>query len=181
MWNYLFVSWSNKQLTTIKGKTWSRGTNSRLPFCANVNLNLSKDSGLRQTANMNLYHLTKFSLDLSFTVFYLYTIISGFTPVLSIRIVLDSFYLPIFYSEKFSTWICRLPFAVCRLPFAVNVTLKSLQSVSHLNWTSMATTERIYFMAETNLFLRIKLFHLRSKSYNKDSWGGPFFVLLSDS
>ena len=26
---------------TIKGKTWSRGTNSRLPFCVNVNLNLS--------------------------------------------------------------------------------------------------------------------------------------------
>ena len=30
-----------KQLTTIKGKTWSRGTNSRLPFSVNVNLNLS--------------------------------------------------------------------------------------------------------------------------------------------
>ena len=27
----------------------------------------------------------------------------SFTPVLSIRIVLDSFYLHIFYSEKFST------------------------------------------------------------------------------
>ena len=37
-------------------------------------------------------------------------------PVLSIRIVLDSFYLLIFYSEKFLTWIWRLP-------FAVNVTL----------------------------------------------------------
>ena len=122
-----------------------------------------KDSGLRQTANVNLYHLTKFSPNLPCTVYYLYTKISAFTPVLSIRIVLDSFYLLIFYSEKFSTLICRLPFAVI-------VTLKSLQSVSHLNRTSMATTERIYFMAETNLFLRIKLFHLRSKSaYNKDS------------
>ena len=29
--------------------------------------------------------------------------ISNFTPVLSIRIVLDSFYLAIFYFEKFST------------------------------------------------------------------------------
>ena len=68
-----------------------------------------KDSGLRQTANVNLYHLTKFSPNLPFTVYYLYTKISGFTPVLSIRIVLDSFYLLIFYSEKFSTLICRLP------------------------------------------------------------------------
>ena len=33
-------------------------------------------------------------------------------PVLYIRIVLDSFYLLIFYSEKFSTWIWRLPFGV---------------------------------------------------------------------
>ena len=37
----IFFSWSNKQLTTIKGKTWSRGTNSRLPFGVNMNLNLS--------------------------------------------------------------------------------------------------------------------------------------------
>ena len=37
------IYWSNiqKQLTTIKDKTWSRGTNSRLPFGVNVNLNLS--------------------------------------------------------------------------------------------------------------------------------------------
>ena len=34
---------------------------------------------------------------------YFYTKISSFTPVLSMRIVLDSFYLLIFYSEKFST------------------------------------------------------------------------------
>ena len=32
-------------------------------------------------------------------------------PVLSIRIVLDCFYLLIFYSEKFSTHVCRLPYA----------------------------------------------------------------------
>ena len=30
-WNYLFFSWSNKHLTTVKGRTWSRGTNSLLP------------------------------------------------------------------------------------------------------------------------------------------------------
>ena len=33
-------------------------------------------------------------------------------PVLSTRIVLDCFYLLIFYSEKFSTDVCRLPCAV---------------------------------------------------------------------
>ena len=38
--------------------------------------------------------------------------ISSFTPVLSIRIVLDSLYLLTFYSEKFPTWIWCLPFAV---------------------------------------------------------------------
>ena len=32
---------SNKQEMTIMGKTWSRGTNSCLPFGVNVNLNLS--------------------------------------------------------------------------------------------------------------------------------------------
>ena len=32
-------------------------------------------------------------------------------PVLSIRIVLDCFYLLIFYSEKFATHVCRLPYA----------------------------------------------------------------------
>ena len=32
---------SNKRWTKNKGKTWSRGTNSRLPFGVNVNLNLS--------------------------------------------------------------------------------------------------------------------------------------------
>ena len=32
-------------------------------------------------------------------------------PVLSIRIVLDCFYLLIFYFEKFSTHVCRSPYA----------------------------------------------------------------------
>ena len=44
-WNYLFFSWSNKHLTTIKGKTWSHGTNSRLVFGVNVNLYLSNVKG----------------------------------------------------------------------------------------------------------------------------------------
>ena len=44
-------------------------------------------------------------------------------PVLSKRIILDCFYLLIFYFEKFST-------DVCRLPCAVNVNL-NLSNVSH--------------------------------------------------
>ena len=32
-------------------------------------------------------------------------------PLLSIRIVWECFYLLIFYSEKFSTHVCRLPYA----------------------------------------------------------------------
>ena len=30
--NYLFLCRSNQEWTEVKGKTWSRGTNSRLPF-----------------------------------------------------------------------------------------------------------------------------------------------------
>ena len=61
---------------------------------------------------MNLYHETKFSPYFSFTVYCFYTKISSFMPALSTRIVLDCFYLLIFYSEKFSTDVCRLPYAV---------------------------------------------------------------------
>ena len=47
-----------------------------------------------------------------FTLYCFYTKISSFMPVLTIGIVRDCFYLLIFYSEKFSTWVWRLPFAV---------------------------------------------------------------------
>ena len=68
------------------------------------------------TANVNLYPLTKYSPYFSCTVYCFYTKISSFMPwpVLSIKIVLDCFYLLIFYSKKFSTDVCRLPFAVYR-------------------------------------------------------------------
>ena len=36
---------------------------------------------IRQTANVNLYNITKYSLNLSFAVLYKYTEISRFTPV----------------------------------------------------------------------------------------------------
>ena len=54
---------------------------------------------------MNLYHVTKFSRNFPFTLYCFYTKISSFIPVLTIGIVRDCFYLIIFYSEKFSTWI----------------------------------------------------------------------------
>ena len=49
---------------------------------------------------------------MSLTVYYFCSKISSFIPILFIRIVLDSFYLLVFYSEKFSTWISLLPFDV---------------------------------------------------------------------
>ena len=53
-----------------------------------------------------------FSPHFPFTVYCFYTKISSFMPALSIRIALDCFYLLIFYFEKFSTDVCRLPYAV---------------------------------------------------------------------
>ena len=84
-----------------------------------------KDSRLRQTANMNLYHVTKFSPYFSFSVYCFYIKIKRFMPVLPISIVLDCFYLLIFHSEKFSTDVCCLPFAV-----NVNLNLSALFSAS---------------------------------------------------
>ena len=49
--------------------------------------------------------------------------ISNFTPVLSITIVLDSFYPPIFYFEKFSTWIWSLLFVVNVIACRTDATL----------------------------------------------------------
>ena len=66
---------------------------------------------------MNLYQVTKFSPYFSLTLYCFYAKISSFMPVLTIGIVLDSFYLLVSYSEKFSAWVWSLP-------FAVNVNLK---------------------------------------------------------
>ena len=76
---------------------------------------------------MNLYHVTKFSPYFSFTVYCFYTKISSFMPVLSKRIVLDCFYLLIFYFEKFSTDVCRLPCAV-----NVNLNLSNISTITFL-------------------------------------------------
>ena len=68
---------------------------------------------LRQaTGNVNLFHVAKFFIYLSFTVHYSYAKIGRFTPILSVRIVSSYFYLHITHVKNFSTWISRLPFAV---------------------------------------------------------------------
>ena len=54
-------------------------------------------------ANVNLYHVNKFPIFLSFTVHYNYTEIISFMPPLSMRIALSRFYQLIFYFEKFSS------------------------------------------------------------------------------
>ena len=81
---------------------------------------------LRQTVDVNLYRVSKFSPYFPFTLHCFYTKISSFMPVLTIGIVPDCFYLLIFYSEKF--W---------RLPFAVNV---------NLNLSNYQRTSTVYFV-----------------------------------
>ena len=51
-------------------------------------------------------------------------------PVLSKRIVLDCFYLLIFYFDKFST-------DVCRLPYTVNVNLNLSNKILHPTKTAL--------------------------------------------
>ena len=63
-------------------------------------------------ADVDLYHITKFSPDFSFALYCFYTKMSSFMSVLTIGIIWDCFYLIIFYAEKFSTWDWCLPFAV---------------------------------------------------------------------
>ena len=57
-----------------------------------------------KSTNLNLYHLTKFSLNLSFTVYFKYTEISTYTTVLSITILLSLEILDV-----------NLTFAICRM------------------------------------------------------------------
>ena len=57
-----------------------------------------------KSTNLKLYHLTKFSLNLSFTVYFKYTEISRYTTVLSISIFLSLEILDV-----------NLMFAICRM------------------------------------------------------------------
>ena len=76
-----------------------------------------------QTANVNLYHVTKFSIYLSFTIYYNYPKIGKFTLILSIRIVLRCFYLLISHFENLN-----LMFAVRRINAMLNLSI-------NLGWT----------------------------------------------
>ena len=65
---------------------------------------ISRVSRLQQTAEVNLYHVTKFSfILLVINVHYNYTKIGKFTPILSIRIVLSCFYSLLSHFENVST------------------------------------------------------------------------------
>ena len=80
---------------------------------------------LRFMFTPNLYHVTKFSPNFPFTLYYFYKKISSFLLVLTIGIVGDCFYLLIFYSEKFSTWVWRLLFALnVNLSLSINSPLQ---------------------------------------------------------
>ena len=73
-------------------------------------------------------------------------IISTPKLVLSIRIVLSSFYLLIFYFEKFSTWVWRLPFGLyVKLKFST-VRLKYFQKCYRI-WTCIAVNQTTFFTA----------------------------------
>ena len=64
--NSLYCSY-NKQWTISKWKTWSRGTNSRLPFAANAILNLS--NLLLNTKNKMIINFHSFQIAVYFTLF----------------------------------------------------------------------------------------------------------------
>ena len=84
-------------------------------LCRDLSLHITEIKH-RVTANGKrefVYHLTKFSIFLSFTVHYIYTKIGRFTPILSTKIVLSCLYLLIPLFEFFSACISRLPFQ-CR-------------------------------------------------------------------
>ena len=74
--------------------------------------------------------------------------ISSFMPILTIGIVLDCLYLLIFYSEKFSTWVWRLP------QFVVNVNL------------NLSDTKNIYPEDRSHLLPAVGYFYLTKSRMN---------------
>ena len=69
-------------------------------------------------------------------------------PILTIGIVLDCLYLLIFYSEKFSTWVWRLP------EFVVNVNL------------NLSDTKNIYPEDRSHLLPAVGYFYLTKSRMN---------------
>ena len=100
---------------------------------------------------MNFHHVTKFPPYFPFTLYCFHAKI--IMPVLTIGIVRDCFYLLIFYSEKFSTWVWRLPFAV-----KVNLNLST--NIFYRSSTQMEKIER-------NLLSKVLLILFCQRKFSK--------------
>ena len=105
---------------------------------------------------MNLYHVTKFPPYFPLTLHCFYTKISNSMPVLNIGIVRNCFYLLIFYSEKFSTWVWSLPFAVnMNLNLSNLMSLRKTRDCSYLATAQLTRRIRIRFH-ELTKFLHVQ-------------------------
>ena len=106
--NFIFTRWSFQDTKllgwTRKGKTWSRGTNSRLAFAVNVTLNREIKHHVYvkwQTQICTTWPSFLFTCRLLFIISTPKLVVS--LDFSSIRIVLSCYYLLIFYFENFST------------------------------------------------------------------------------
>ena len=96
---------------------------------------------------VNLYHVTKFSPYFPFTLYYFYKKISSFLLVLTTGTVGD--WLLIFYSEKFSTWVWRLLFAVkVNLNLSINSPLPFPFSIFSTSPSDSTDTTYINFILQ---------------------------------
>ena len=106
--NFIFTRWSFQDTKllgwTRKGKTWSRGTNSRLAFAVNVTLNREIKHHVYvkwQTRICTTWPSFLFTCRLLFIISTPKLVVS--LDFSSIRIVLSCSYRLIFYFENFST------------------------------------------------------------------------------
>ena len=97
-------------------------------------------------------------------------------PVLTIGIVRDCFYLLIFYSEKFSTWVWRLPFAVI-----VNLSDKSQNQETEFcrlfqSHILVLALFEIFLDRFPSLFINFNWWNPHPFIYLKPESGTPFWV-----
>ena len=118
VWKSRNIKWKSRQKSPVKFVTYNRLPSSSfcrsLPsWCVRLFESLSIKFTLDgKKKNANLYHMTKFSLYLSFTFHYFYTQISSFMQFFIHKNCFEFFCLLIFYFEKFLAWIWSLPFTV---------------------------------------------------------------------
>ena len=109
---------------------------------------------------MKLHHLTTSFPSLSYTVYYFYSEMRRFTPVLSIRIFLDSFYLLIFC--LMSTWIWRLP-------SVVNVALNLFNEVENKATPQITRKREVKLQSKTNFrFYLLFLVFFKNKTVENE-------------